>query len=572
MGAVSIYTYKTELWFRDIDPEPVAKPVELSAMAYFSDVTDLGESGKEFRNDVQGAINYFQGIFDDDLWYAFPLLVPPALTNQKAFDVVKAVFPNARIMDYVGTYGTTITGQLAGEDGALFTNLYVNPRKTDLMFPHREDLGSGYIGNLFWQYVSSSADSVTIRLLVLPLSWLAGDTITLPERLGSEPRKYLTARQVQFNIGIVSGKPYIAYYITPSQNIYMDDQTYNLMNGYKPPILSSDPYNPGGPSGPGGGDGSFTDDNIPVGIPALPTFSAVDSGFITLWNPNKSQLQNLANYMWSDSFDINGWKKLYADPMDAILGLSLVPVAIPDGGMSTLKVGNIDTGVSLTRAGSQWVAVDCGSVTLNKYWGAYLDQEPHTKLDLVLPFIGVHSVSADEVMGKTVHVVYHVDILSGACMAFVDVNGSVLYSFTGQCSIQLPITSADFSSQIMGALQIAGQIGSMVATGGMSAPLALPGMAATAINSIKPSIERSGSLAGNAGFMGVLTPYFIITRPRQAVPERQNEFLGYPAFVTKLLGDLSGYTEIENIHLENVRCTDSELLEIENLLKSGVLF
>lgn len=574
-SAVSIYTYQTKLWYPDIDPEPVAKDAKLSVMAYFSDIVDLGTSGTIIRNDIQGAINFLQGIFDDDFWYTQPFLLPPQFTSEKAIDIVRSVFPNAIIPAYGTTYGETIPGQLSSEDGILFNNLYVASSKTDLKFPYRKDLGGGYHGNLFWQsgHASSSGELVDIQFLILPLSWISGDTLTLPEREFDGARKYITgARQVQITLGILNGNKYFAYYVMGNQNIYMDDQTYDMMNGYKPPILSSDPYGPGGTSGPGGGDGSFTDDNIPVGIPPLPTFSAVDSGFLTLWNPNKSQLQNLAKYMWSDNFDINGWKKLFADPMDAILGLSLVPVPVPDGGMSNLTIGNIDTGVNMTRAGSQWVEVDCGSVTMNKYWGAYLDQEPHTKLDIVLPFIGVHSVSADEIMGKTVHVVYHVDILSGACMAFVEVGGSILYTFTGQCSIQLPVTSADFSSQIMGALQIAGQIGSLVATGGMSAPLALPGMAATAINSVKPSIERSGALAGNAGFLGVLTPYFIITRPRQAIPDRQNEFIGYPTYITRLLGDVAGYTQIESIHLENVPCTDTELSEIDQLLRGGVLF
>ena len=58
---------------------------------------------------------------------------------------------------------------------------------------------------------------------------------------------------------------------------------------------------------------------------------------------------------------------------------------------------------------------------------------------------------------------------------------------------------------------------------------------------------------------------------RQALPAKQNEFMGYPAFITSTLAELTGYTEVDSIHLENVDATDAELSEIETLLKGGVI-
>ena len=112
----------------------------------------------------------------------------------------------------------------------------------------------------------------------------------------------------------------------------------------------------------------------------------------------------------------------------------------------------------------------------------------------------------------------------------------------------------------------------MVATGGASAPMAAGMIASTAVNGMKPNVEKSGSMSGTGGMLGIQTPFLILTRPRQALPARQNKFTGYPSFITESLGDLSGYTEIEEIHLENISATESELSEIENLLKSGVIF
>lgn len=333
-----------------------------------------------------------------------------------------------------------------------------------------------------------------------------------------------------------------------------------------------DPYDPGGGSGTGGGTGSFDGTGDDIDIPGLPTLSATDTGFITLFNPSTGQLQSLANYMWSSGFDLDTFKKLFADPMDCILGLSIVPVAVPNGGSKAVSVGNISTGVTMTVAASQYVELDCGTLNVNEYWGAYLDYDPYTKAEIYLPYIGTHPLAVDDIMGKAVRVVYHIDILSGACTAFVKCGGSVLYEFIGQCSSSIPITGNDWTNVINGVISIAGAIGSMVATGGASAPMAAGVIASTATNSMKPNVEKSGSMSGTGGMLAVQVPYLILTRPRQALPSGQNSFMGYPSFITESLGSLHGYTEIESIHLEGVPATEQELSEIESLLKTGVIF
>lgn len=332
-----------------------------------------------------------------------------------------------------------------------------------------------------------------------------------------------------------------------------------------------DPYSSGGDTEDDGGTGDFDNTSDDIDFPGLPTLSAVDTGFIRLYNPSLTELQSLASYMWSNLFDESTLKKLFADPMNCILGLSVVPVSVPSGISIPVTVGNISTGVSMTTASSQYVTVDCGMLNVNEYWGAYLDYSPYTKAEIYLPYCGIHPISIDDIMGKSVSVKYNVDILSGACCAMVKCGGSVLYSFIGQCAASIPISGNDWSTVINGVISAATAVGSMVATGGASAPLTLPALASTAANSMKPSVERSGAMGGTGGMMGVQTPYIILTRPRQALPKSQNKYTGYPSFITENIGELTGYTEVELIHLENVPATSSELNEIETILKSGVI-
>lgn len=354
----------------------------------------------------------------------------------------------------------------------------------------------------------------------------------------------------------------------------------NFFSDIKPhDVVTQDPYTNGGNSTGAGGGGTFGGGNTIFGgasdsidIPPLPTASASAAGFITLFNPTLGQLNNLASYMWSDLFSLDTFKKIFADPMDCILGLSIVPVKPASAGTSAVKIGNVSTDVSMNKTSSQYVAVDCGTIDVKEYWGAYLDYAPYTQCEIYLPYVGTKQISVDDVMNKSVHVVYHVDILSGACNAYVKCGDSVLYAFVGQCSSSIPISGNDWTNVLNGAISVAGKIGLAMATGGATALMSGLGAASSIISSSKPTVERSGAMSSTGGLLGIQKPYLILTRPKQALPENQNKYTGYPSFITMALSDCTGYTEIDSIHLENMSCTDEEAQEIENLLKSGVIF
>lgn len=368
----------------------------------------------------------------------------------------------------------------------------------------------------------------------------------------------------------------------------------SLLAGIDPYTFPTDPYEDGGIASTGGGGGAFDSTGDPIDIPNLPTLSAANTGFIALFNPSPTQLYNLADYMWNNNlFDIDTWKKIFADPMDAILGLSIVPVAIPQGSPDYVTVGNISTGVSMTKASTQYVKRSCGSVSIEEYWGSYLDYDPYTRIQIYLPYIGFHQLSADDVMNKTVQVEYNIDILSGACCAFIKAGDSVLYSFSGACAAQIPVSGSNWTelcktivSAVVGAAEAGISIyGAAKVAAGSSAKNAMNTFNAKVANTIagnvgsfasdvmssKPAISHSGGIGSTCGLLAIQTPYLIITRPRQALPERQNEYTGYPSFITSKISELQGYTEIAEMHLEGMSCTSEEEHEIEAILKGGAI-
>ena len=344
------------------------------------------------------------------------------------------------------------------------------------------------------------------------------------------------------------------------------------LNGLKT-IDLDDPYidiEDSTPSGKPTPSGLPTNDAI--NIPSLPTVSVADTGFVTLFNPSLSQIQDLADYMWGSFFDVSTFKKIFADPMDCILGFNLLPVAIPNGSSSSVVVGNISTGVQMTKASTQWVELDCGSLTIGTPYDNYLDFSPYTKYSIYLPYIGTVELSADDCVDKTLHLVYHVDVLSCACVAYLKCGDSVLYQFTGSCGYSIPLTSENFRSMIGHIVSIAGTVAGAIASGGMSAPLAVGAVANTANNvmGLKPEIHRSGAIGSSAGIMGIQKPYLILEFPNPCKPEQQYKYTGYPSFVTVKVGDLSGYTEFDSIILDGVTCDEDEKALIEEILKGGV--
>lgn len=412
-------------------------------------------------------------------------------------------------------------------------------------------------------------------------------------------------------------------------NIFGNNPDVPDGTGFPPP---PNPYQPGGPSGPTDPDlppGTFDDESDPIPDSPLPTLSAANTGFTRIYNPTLAQVQALAQYLWTTPDIIetiwNHIKQFFENPMDAIIGFNVVPVPVPDGGTENFKLMYIDTGVAMTAAANQFVDRDCGTVEIKRYYGSALDQSPYTKVSCFLPYIGTVQLNTDEVMGTTLQVKYRVDICSGSCVAKIFIDGNCLYQYSGHCAINIPISSADFSSYVsaainvaklaigaatagaggaaMAAAQVVGseqQTGNMFTSqfGGSSQNLpALPqyniepqqseqtttsasfaGLSPANISNTvgeimnaKPHVEHSGSFSGNTGYLGVRRPFIIIERPNMCMPANYQALNGFPAMITMELGTCKGFTRVQQVQLTGMTATNPEQAEILELLKSGVV-
>lgn len=351
------------------------------------------------------------------------------------------------------------------------------------------------------------------------------------------------------------------------------------------PGADMDPYTGAGypastaPGGYSGGSFDFTDDPI-TGV-HTPGLDLLNTGLITAWRPSKATLAQLASWLWTTTPG-QIIQQLFGNPINAIIGLNIVPVSPPvDGGTNTIKFGNEDSHVACPKITNQHVTVDCGTLTIDPKYGSYMDFAPQTSAELFLPYVGGLPLDVNDVIGKTIGVKYQVDVLSGACVAYVFIDGMLHYQKAGGCAATAPITGSQMPNVVSGVLSIAGSVAGFVAAAGASgastAAKVASGIAAgtsvaeSAANMLKQSVSYSGTISGWAGLLGAQKPYLILSMPHAAIPGGQNTLMGYPAWVSGRVGDFTGYTECTVDRVTATRATDKEVEEIKSLLEGGVI-
>lgn len=326
------------------------------------------------------------------------------------------------------------------------------------------------------------------------------------------------------------------------------------------------------------------DSNVPqnptdTGSGSTPTPIAPAGSASALWSvyhPTQGEINSFGAWLWGSPF-LTSIGKLFQNPIEGVISLHKVFVTPVDSGTGNIVVGTLNSGVSSATVNEQYVEVDCGSVTLSEDFGNVFDYDPYTKVALYLPFIGIVPLNVADVMRATINVKYGADIFTGACIAMVSVsrdgNEAVLYQYTGNCAVHYPLSNVQQSQLLSGLITVAAGIGSIVATGGAAAP-AVAGTASVGmgtLSALHSSVGRSGGFSANAGAMGIKVPYLIIERPQTKVAETFPRLIGYPTNYSVKLGTCSNHVVVKHVHVEGINATETELEQIESLLKTGVL-
>lgn len=359
-----------------------------------------------------------------------------------------------------------------------------------------------------------------------------------------------------------------------------------------------DPYAEIPESTTGGGDGT-TQTSIDINFPDLPPDMLLNSGIVKFYNPSASDLNSFINYIYSRPTDFyTNVKKLWANPMDSIISLAVVPFGVVQGESEEVKFCGLSTGLSFPKLASQYQVVNCGKLTIEEEYCNFCDYGAFTKIKLWLPFIGIVDMNTDDTIGATLEIRYNCDCFTGECMAFVKSTknipskeieyNSVIYCFQGNILQQAPLTGNNYASLYSGILNIASHVALPVITPAKTAVKTLAktagvlGTAGGELLSEKVNVQRSGTAVGNMGTLGEYHPYVIIERPLLNVPANNGLYNAYPLNKTYKLGQtdnsgqriLTGFTVVRDGTMRvntGHNITDEEKQEIKELLESGVI-
>ncbi len=301
---------------------------------------------------------------------------------------------------------------------------------------------------------------------------------------------------------------------------------------------------------------------------------------------------------------------MFQSPLDVVISAKQFPFTVAEGSTVTVSCGGtaLMGGISLP---SQFITIDLGVVHIDATYGTFLDYRCSYRI--YVPYVGWQTLDPHDVVGRDLHLVYNVDLASGAFAAMLEISGETLdkkfktqaplYQWSGEMGLDIPLKSASVDTSKMlsmlgGFLPVGGSpaipdtVSSTVKTmygskgqevGRVETTETIPGRAAVpakvsggnvlesvygAATSGTQPVSGGGSVSGVSGYLGLSQAVVAITRPLSAYPAGYNKQYGYVSQVSGHVGDSEGYTQLAT-WTPDVPATDGEIARLDAILRSG---
>ena len=364
----------------------------------------------------------------------------------------------------------------------------------------------------------------------------------------------------------------------------------------------------GPPSEEGGynpDDGGFDNSSDTIDLPDAPTIGVSNVGFVNVYKTGTQSLQNMGVELFpplsytppvaitgTDVTDavVNGFNAVvtflanvpsFFEQMNAatyinyIIDCHVLPVSPSGGTVQNIKVGSKTLQATGTRLSNDYVTVDCGTISLKEYYHNFADYL--TSMRLYLPFLGFVPAKPEWFYRESLNVTYRFNVIDGSFMAFVRSTGALVNNnnsgktivgqYGGNACVHLPITGVTYSNMVSGLVGAGAGAVASAASGNISA-LATSAIAAANAHG---DIAQSNSYSSSVAFLGCRRPFVLIERPVSNFSKTYSKEDGIPSNISRKLSSVNGFSIIGNVHLDDIKATDTEKQEIERLLHEGVI-
>lgn len=370
----------------------------------------------------------------------------------------------------------------------------------------------------------------------------------------------------------------------------------NFDDGYNPNQQYYDPENPPGQpdneSGGGDGLGDNTQDNFEIPTPTINPARAAVNQYILNSNQVYSFLEELFNgTFWTNSDLLN------KNPKESVVSLTAWPLNLLSwdvrhvGVSEEITCGNVvmEYADGLPIQNGYNKVIDIGEYEIKPYFGSFMDYL--TKIEIFLPFIGWRNLSTQNVMGRILKVKYILNFEDGGVVVYItstSTDGTIErleQVEQAKLAFDLPIFTSNINEKEKDKLQLLMTAAVSAVTAGVGAfGSGAGGVAATAgtaagkevvsgaskIAAWQDHINGGSVVASNATWYLPNKCILKFTRPRKSEPSGYGRVNGYPANYTAKLGDVKGYTEVDNPVINGIECTEIERQKIKTLLQGGI--
>ena len=347
------------------------------------------------------------------------------------------------------------------------------------------------------------------------------------------------------------------------------------------------PTKPGQPQNPYNDDDDGDGDNISDEIP-LPyvEFNLNNNAYNRYWIKS-ADLIALQNWVFSETF-LTDIRRLWNDPAEYLINLSLYPFNgymhdVNNVAASKISIGNLTSDITAYQMGDGYSAkFNGGSFKLAEYYGSYLDYAPYTSAEIYIPYIGYKPLNINDVMGKTIDLIYVVDWDTNMLTATLLVDDRPLTMYSGAFGVKLAIsgTNANQVAETIargasGIISNAGMSVANIATGNIPGAIgygmkALGGAMDTALD-VQISPRQFGTPTPLTGLYNTQIPHVIIHRPIAAEPIDFKAQNGYSASYSAPVSSFEGYLQCNSVKLSGgSTMSETEQNEIISLLKGGI--
>ena len=309
------------------------------------------------------------------------------------------------------------------------------------------------------------------------------------------------------------------------------------------------------------GENGNRDSTFNENEPSAPTVNSVKLSNLHNYWVTESQMQSFYSSVWETDltdFVKGAFTGIYSNLISNVVSLKFMPTTAANlggtGDTSPVILGfkTYDDLTVQTIGNTVAPIVTIGSYKFSKEYNSFADYAPYTDVKLYLPFAGVVPVDTNLFMGSgggetaTLKVKAQYDLQSGLITYFIMRNKTMISSVSGRMAVEVPISlqsGLDTFSTISS--NFTSKVWDFAMEGGKGNPIGMISAIAQGSATAPPQTIFS-STGGDGAFYAHPKCMIMIKHPQYNRPKNYSHVVGFPAYVTKKVSDLSGFNIIQN--------------------------